>query len=429
MSSKSNRKKWLKPVVVALFLGLFPFAPAPLWTSTTASDALVDNCLYSPPAPCETLPNNPCSDEYWQQMRNNQCYGFVSAGNPLQVFGNQETIPPYNSSPGDRLFKSGPLLLHGQSNTAIDGLEELVFFKGTGEYYEINAIPDIPNDKIIDLFTMLYRNGINLVRLFTFSGDIDRVQEGWIYPFTWHPETEQFALHEYSTTFFQRLERFLDAAENAYIHDYIPQAGAPAIPVNKKHKIFINLCLFDFSDDMGFLWGNSAWNCNNNDHGIHAPDDWKQMYHIFHTDGSLNALGRTQRDFVLKTVRSTRHHSNIYYEIQNTPRLGEPEAVARWTSQVNQWIKHGLADCDCDGAVNHLTAITEATIDVVTEAMQGVPDIDIFGRHDACRGMNNRQQYIDAEMPCEERATVHLSLEMQSRQFNHDFYSSLFVDG
>lgn len=381
-----------------------------------------DNCLYNPPGPCDNLPCNPCSDDYWQQMRNNQCYKYISSGNPLQVFGNGEPVLPYTSPPEDRLFKSGPLLLHGKSTTTKDGQEELVFLKGAGEYYEITALPHIPNDKITDLFAMLHRNGINLVRLFTYSGDITRVQDGWTYPFTWHPETDQFALRQYNTEFFNRLEHFLDAAENSYSHDYIPRPGDSPIPIKKNHKIYINLCLFDFSDDLNIQWDRSAWNCINNDHGIHSPQDWKEMYHIFQDDGSLNSLGRVQRDFVLKVVRSTRHHANIYYEIQNVPKLGEPENVARWADQVNQWIKRGLDDCDCDGAAHHLTGMTQSSMDEVTMELMKLPDIDFFGRHDACKGMFDRQPNMDAETSCEDRATMHLSLEMESAQFNSDFY-------
>ncbi|HPQ42054.1 MAG TPA: hypothetical protein PLV45_16920, partial [bacterium] len=383
-----------------------------------------DTCTYTPPAACETLPGNPCLMEYWDEMRQNGCYPYISAGNPLHVFGDNEPVEPYTSIPGDRLYRSGTLILHGESDTFNPGLEELVFLKGAGEYYEINAAPVIPDERIADMFSMLYHNGVNMVRLFTFSGNITRARDGWVYPFTWHPETAQFALHEYNPAFFYRLELFLDAAESCYINSYVPQPGRPAVTVEKNHKIFVLLNLFDASDDLGWEWDDSAWNCRNNDHGTHTPDDWKQMFAIFEPDGSLNALGRTQRDFVLKVVRSTRHHSNVIYEIINTPKLGDPEGLARWSDRVNRWIKEGLSGCDCDGAVHHLTAITEASIDDVTRAMLDVDGVDILGRHDACRGMNNRLQLIDEETPCEIRATAHLSLDMESGQFHADFYGS-----
>ncbi|MBN1550473.1 right-handed parallel beta-helix repeat-containing protein, partial [bacterium] len=271
--------------------------------------------------------------------------------------------------------------------------DELVFLRGAGEYYEFcwKVIWEDPAHKYEKAMEIAGESGFNMIRQFIYSG-YEGQDHTWEYPFKLSPVNPgKYALHLYNEDYFTELNDLIDAADEA--------------------GITVLLTLFDFTEDIfndsGVDIHPSAWNP---DYNIYSYDPLHENYtfpagytssafgtQFFNigTAGNLNFLGKAQRDFVLKVVRETRHHPNVFYEIANEPKL-DSTAVSNWANIIAGWIKDGYGDCT--GSVDSLVAMTEADendpaavpnwdpYNAANSAILSDPDIDIFSRHNCYHG-------------------------------------------
>ena len=130
---------------------------------------------------CDNNPwnNEPCSWSYWNYMRTElECSDYlISPGNPL-VDGISADYPDIWTA-NKMLFRSGNFLMRGEGS-----LDELVFMKAIGEYYEFSW------DKLKEpgeqspyssVCTSLQTLRLNSIRMFVYPGDINHTDR--LYPF------------------------------------------------------------------------------------------------------------------------------------------------------------------------------------------------------------------------------------------------------
>ncbi len=320
------------------------------------------------------------------------------------------------------LYRDHTLLMHDPGTPDRAGLEELVFLRGIGEYYEVSAAPWIHPDQYRNMFAMLDDRGINMIRIFASSGDTELEQQSWVFPFTWDMHAQRFSLDQINPQYLERLELFLHAAESAYTVNYLPQPGGSVRRISKDHQVFVLFSFFDFSLDLVLRWEYSAWNPLNNNHPDTTPADWWNMHAIFYPNGSLNELGLLQKAFVQDLVRATHHHPNIIYEVINIPKNGNAALVRNWAEEVIRWIR------EADQPNRHIIGVTESTIPDVTDAVFSIDDVDLIERHDAAFGMSAMQTPIPESMSCAQRELCRLTLDVESATLSGDFYQQYLPD-
>jgi len=350
--------------------------------------------------------SSPCDNSYWADLRDVVGANIVSSENPLVG-----DIPyaTYTPRPNNLFHIDGHLLMRtSQESEGDDVFDELVFLRGIGEYYEFswNVIKDNQYATAMDSVS---KSGFNMIRQFVYSGFYDA--PGWIYPFT--KINNKFALHKYDESYFSKLDQLIEAAEN--------------------EGITVLLTLFDFAEDIQSVMPTptpedgtptptpstdflGAWNPLCNYYEYNGNPDYSFPISYTYSDVSteffeiyqetptlpgtstpeLNFLGKTQRDYVLKVVRETRHHPNVIYEIANEPKSNDIE-VSIWANQVSQWIKWGTGE-GCGGCYEAVVSITEADVadpaaysawNPYNPANNGLltsGGIDIFSRHNCYHG-------------------------------------------
>lgn len=312
------------------------------------------------------------------------------------------------------LYRDGALLMHDQSRSSSPGLEQLVFLKGVGEYYEVSAAPWIPVERYPDLFAMLEDRGINMIRIFASSGDTELQQQGWVFPFRWNSNQQKYELNQINPDYLNRLDTFLTLAESQYEQPYLPFPRGTMRTISKDHDIFILYSFFDFSMDLVTRWEFSAWNPENNTYPDSTPYEWWDMHRIFDGNHTLNELGELQKHFVQRIVTETAAHQNIMYEVINIPKCGDAALVREWTQEVIRWIR------DAEGSTRHIIGVSESLIPDVTNAIFSIDDVDMIERHDAAYGMIASS--ISPDLDCQAREIQGLTLDRESQTLADDFY-------
>ncbi len=238
---------------------------------------------------------------------------------------------------------------------------DLILLRGVGEYYEVRDISADPSVSVDPLFDQLQSNGINLVRLFVYSGKKTNPTSG-NFPFLF--DAGKYRLYQFNPYYFPSLQRYIESARN--------------------HEIYVLISLFDFSDDIntGGL-SNSAWYHANNhveDYPEFESDQICVFFDIFSNTTEAIELKNAQKNFVEKVVNETKNYPNVIYEIANEPKCSDAN-VGNWLREVSRWTKDA-----CSGT--RLTACVASDYPHVDHAILSDPNVDIFARHAAYRGYN-----------------------------------------
>lgn len=111
---------------------------------------------------------DPCTTGYWNCLRDNINW------NDMYVPGANDTYNPlnYDNGPGDKIWPAQTPLLKQVGNLLYsnDGFEKIEFLRGVGEYNEVRVESEF-GTRYNDMFNLLSAQGINLVRIFIYSGD------------------------------------------------------------------------------------------------------------------------------------------------------------------------------------------------------------------------------------------------------------------